>query len=148
MPFVGCLDGPKAPVRIPVECPPQDPLPVPINMVYCYRSGFPFSRRAAEGELSLRRDGARDSLSWMLDARLSNSCVLNFRGTPPVESRVGIPLFVCPQPMLLAICLKLVYSYNSSENEEKLQCCTTVGTCVGVRICSQCNNLSIRHDSP
>ena len=87
-------------------------------MVYCYRTGFPCSRRAAEGELSLRRDGARDSLSWMLDARLSNSCVLNFRGTPPVESRVGIPLFVCPQPMLLAICLKLVYSYNSSENEE------------------------------
>ena len=93
MPFLGCLDTPKAPVRIPVEFPPQESKThsqSPINMVYCYRSGFPFSRRA----LSLQHGGERDSLSWLLDAKFFNPCALNFRGTPSVGFRTSVPLSV------------------------------------------------------
>ena len=111
-------------VRIPVEIPSQDPFPVPDQQSHCIGS-VPFSRRASkkpgvkatnhDSELSLQLDGTKDSLSWLLDAKLSNSCALNFRGTPFVRRlRVRVPLY--PQPLLPAICLELVYSCNSSEN--------------------------------
>ena len=125
---------PIAPVGIPVEFPPRDPLPVSDQQGVSVRVLLLSSPRH-DGA----RDGARDSLSWLLDAKLSNPCALNFRGTPSVGLQARIP--IRPEPTLPTICLKLVYSYNSSENEEKLQCCRSATTC-GEYTYAQCNNLS------
>ena len=97
-----------------------------------------------DSESPPRINGARDSPSWSLDAKFSNSCGLNFRGTPSeVGLRVGVPL--SPQLMLLAIFLKSVHSHNSSEKEGELRCCTDDSGYVchgGVHMYSQYNNLS------
>ena len=149
------LVRPIAPVWIPVEDLLQDPLPVPDQQGVMIGLGPPSLFGGAsekpgvkatnhDSESSPQINGARDSPSWSLDAKFSNSCGLNFRGTPSeVGLRVGVPL--SPQLMLLAIFLKFVYSYNSSEKEGELRCCTDDSGCVchgGVHMYSQYNNLS------
>ena len=126
------LVRPIAPVWILVEDPPQDPLPVPdqqgISVWVPLRSSeaLPINQESRPTTTTANLLPGLTEQGILLRGHWTQSFLIRvdyFRGTPSeVGLRVGVPL--SPQLMLLAVFLKSVYSYNSSEKEGELRCCT------------------------